>query len=324
VGGDTYVFAELDKNATWFLKGVGGAKVRKGDLKAVQVMGLLREKLNGKLGTPDDDAAVAEGEASAVAAAQSDSQEADGNIDPMDALDGVEEVASTIADVLPPKKQPKAPKAPEPVRRALAQALEVPTRPPCADPSDTGGTTTVHLYRRALSDKRVNARLYIRVDGIAWLLAYAADELAFQGVQPCEDQSPPKAGNCTAVAGLRLEWDFNAKSWEGEFVTGPLEGTTRCIAVNQLTQGIWDKLKEASRVEPSTLHHRTSLERKAAAKEWMTMWCAAIARNEPDEFDALMRVLETPSPPHGEKRSHPDTAVADGDWCLPGADGMML
>ena len=37
-GDNTYAFVELDKNAQWFLKGVGGRSVRKGDLKPVQAM----------------------------------------------------------------------------------------------------------------------------------------------------------------------------------------------------------------------------------------------------------------------------------------------
>ena len=48
------MFLELDKNAAWFLKGVGGPKTQKGSLKAVDVLQLLRK-------TFDDLTAVAEG-----------------------------------------------------------------------------------------------------------------------------------------------------------------------------------------------------------------------------------------------------------------------
>jgi hypothetical protein len=67
--------------------GVGGPKVKKGDLKAVQVMQLLRvmfkQKLDGEL---DEDAAVA--------GPGSDSQQPAGDIDPMDSMDVVVDVVS--------------------------------------------------------------------------------------------------------------------------------------------------------------------------------------------------------------------------------------
>ena len=44
VDGATHVYVELDKNAQWFLKGVGGPKARKGDLKAVKVLDLITPK----------------------------------------------------------------------------------------------------------------------------------------------------------------------------------------------------------------------------------------------------------------------------------------
>jgi hypothetical protein len=37
-GTTTHRFVELNKNAQWFLKGVGGLQTSKGDLKAVQVL----------------------------------------------------------------------------------------------------------------------------------------------------------------------------------------------------------------------------------------------------------------------------------------------
>ena len=43
VGDTTHTFIELNKSATWFLKGVGGLKIQKGDLKAVAVIALARK-----------------------------------------------------------------------------------------------------------------------------------------------------------------------------------------------------------------------------------------------------------------------------------------
>ena len=60
VGKASHTFVALDKNAAWFLRGVAGPAVRKGDLKAVQVMQVIREKLNHKLDLDDDTTAVAD------------------------------------------------------------------------------------------------------------------------------------------------------------------------------------------------------------------------------------------------------------------------
>ena len=70
-------------------EGVGGTNVKKGDLKAVQVMQLLsvmfKQKLGGEL---DEDAAVA--------GPGSDSQQPAGDIDPMDSMDVVVDVVSPV------------------------------------------------------------------------------------------------------------------------------------------------------------------------------------------------------------------------------------
>ena len=50
VPGETeHVFVHLDKNAHWFLKGVGGGKYQKGDLGPVQVLQLLKQAWNDQL-----------------------------------------------------------------------------------------------------------------------------------------------------------------------------------------------------------------------------------------------------------------------------------
>ena len=44
----THMFVNLDKNANWFLKGTGGWKTRKGDLKSVKVICDIRALFNGE------------------------------------------------------------------------------------------------------------------------------------------------------------------------------------------------------------------------------------------------------------------------------------
>ncbi len=323
VGDTTQVFVELDKNVPWFLKGVGGPRTQKGYLKAVEVMQLLRARFSEKLeGEPDDNAAVAEGQISADAATQSESQETDEYIDPMDAMDAMDEVAAVVAEVVPQKKAPKPKRRTQDTRRSLVLELEVPTRPRCAG-CGKDDKTVICVYRKPNSDKRTNSNLYLRMDCIEWLLAYAADELAFQGVEPASPApTPHQAGNCPAVADLHLEWDFSAKAWEGKFVAGPSVGTTKRMSVKDLDKHKWEKLEHESVVQ-GYLSNATPRERKNAVKEWMTMWCAAIARNESAEFDAIMGSLAASSTPHGEKRPLEDyhhTAVAAKEVCLAAAD----
>ena len=59
MGRMTFRFLQLDKNADWFLKGVGGGKCQKGDLKYVNVMEAIRVKFNQGEDFDDDGPAVA-------------------------------------------------------------------------------------------------------------------------------------------------------------------------------------------------------------------------------------------------------------------------
>ena len=296
IHGTTHLFVELDKNAEWFLKGVGGPKVQKGDLKPVGVLDLVRDILDRKLGQePNAEAAVAGGQLSAVAAAQS---EADEDIDPMDELDDLVQAVPTA------RKKPRTTKQPE---RAMVEKLVVPTRPRCVGCSDDD-KTVVWVYKKPLSEKRGNAHLFLRGDCIDWLLSYAADELSCQGVEPASPRTPVNAqrsGNCLAVADLHLQWDFDAKAWEASFVAGALVGTTKAMSVHDLNTEMWAKLRDESKVQGhfcrATMPHK-----KNAVKEVITMWCAAIARNEVPEFEATWGSPSSTS--RGEPESQ-DTTV---------------
>ena len=83
----------------------------------------------------------------------------------------------------------------------VIEKLQVPTRPACTS-CDKGGTTTISVYRKAASDKRSNGNLYVGTESLGWLLAYAADELHFQGAfRTKPEPSDKQTGNCTAAAG---------------------------------------------------------------------------------------------------------------------------
>jgi hypothetical protein len=305
--GDTiHTFVELDKNATWFLKGVGGAKTQKGDLKPVHVIDMLRHSYKIKVTCdPNAGAAVAEGSMTAVAASPSDGQAPTDDVDPMDALDSIAEAKT------PPKAKPD--KTKRGLFRAEPQRLEVATRPPCAACRE-GDTTAVWVYQAQKGQSlktRQDAALFLRVDSIGWLLAYAADELHLQGVRASRpDPSTEKAPNCTAVADLHLEYVFGKNLWQGTFLAGTLVGTVKRLAIKDLNKDMWQKLKEESKVDGyvTTSDFRS---RKDATKEWLTLWCAAVARSDAEAAD--MEAMLHPQTNRGQKRSLEGTAGAEED-----------
>ena len=118
-GENTYQFVELDKFAAWFRHGVGGIKLAKQDMKAIDVAKLVRrEFLNAAY---DQNPAVADG--------TDDHDQSDH--DPMNDLDDLADAAPS-ATKRPKKKTPKVQ-----YNRASVLVVKVPTRPRCAGlPSD--------------------------------------------------------------------------------------------------------------------------------------------------------------------------------------------
>ena len=87
----THTFVALHKEAQWFVKGVGG--VRKGELKAVNVLTMIRQKAGQGDYQPIDSEP-------SPAVAGSDSQtSADGDdYDPMDAMVALDSVAEAVSE----------------------------------------------------------------------------------------------------------------------------------------------------------------------------------------------------------------------------------
>ena len=296
VNGKTRTFVLVDKNAPWFLKGVGGKDTQKGDLKPVDVLKVLRQRFQSHAESPPHPAVAEEG-----------SQESEQYVDPMDAMD-------QLPGVQPKKAPKKASKVPKPdLARTLVQEITVPTRPKCAG-LDQEAPTTVCVYRRPSQEKRGNSALYLEVKDVAWLLAYAADELAFQGVEAASPE-PEQAGNCPAVADLYLEWDFDAKAWEGRFVAGEQKGDAMRMSITDLSGEVWDKLRDHDLVQ-GYFSKASILDKKNAAKEFVTMWGAAIVGNDDNALQVsadIARIIgrSDTSSPRGQKRLWEDPAVAD-------------
>ena len=290
VGDRVDTFLELDKNAMWFLKGVGGGKTQKGYLKPVLVIDMIRHAFKIKL---------------TGGAAVADLPEED--VDPMDALDDITEVVPEAKTVVR-KKKGNAKKETVKIKRKLfrtePQQLEVATRPACAA-SGLDDKTMIWIYQGQqgrTNIKHVDKNLFLRVDSIDWLLAYAADELHFQGVEASsnDDKGSEQSPNCTAVADLFVEYAFGINAWEATFVAGELAGTVKCVTVRDLNKDMWQKLKEVNKVD-GYLTTADFRERKSAAKEFLILWCEALAGAKPEaaEFEAL---AASPTK-RGEKRS---------------------
>ena len=117
--GSIRTFVELDKHARWFVKGVGGPKAAKGDLKAVLVLVVLRQQLNGR-----ELASRIGGTAVAAPVLPDAVVESSTDIDPMDELDDI-----AVTDSPSQPKPPKFRKVRASDRRAMVETLAVPTRP---------------------------------------------------------------------------------------------------------------------------------------------------------------------------------------------------
>ena len=313
LGGVALTFVELDKIAPWFRHGVGGPSTKKGDFKSVYITQLLRAMLKRSTAVADADTAdagVHSPAAAAVAGPGSDSQPSV-DVDPMDA---VMDVYAASAPTKTPTKKRKTRDS----GRAVVQELEVPTRPPCAG-RDGSCKTVVSVYRLPSSDRRSNGNVFLRVDCVDWLLAYAADEHFYQGVSP---SSPAPAddqdGNCSAVAGLFMEYNFTTQDWERTFLHGALVGTTKRVNANDVDKLIWNKLKDLSCVE-GYLARATMAEKRHAAKAFLTMWCAAAAGGNTAvaaDFDELMAASAAYSSSHGEQCDLEDVAVTAEEVCF--------
>ena len=201
-------FVEVNKNSEWFLKLVGGIACHKGGCKAVRILDDLYGEIL-KLGGDDQLSAVAGQQPPAVAEDDNDEDAAD----PMDLLDGDCDPSYYAA-----KKENKRPR--RKVVRHEIKTVVMPLRPPCADASCTDTKTVMVYYAGSNGRKK-----YLRCEDLNWLIAYAADELHFQGVV-CDGRGDiyNKSANCPAVADLNVEWDSQTKTWRAEFVDGEFRG----------------------------------------------------------------------------------------------------
>ena len=136
-------------------------------------------------------------------------------------------------------------------------------------------------------------KLFLRVDCISWLLAYAADEHFFQGVMRVENEEP-KEVNSTAVAGLNIEWDFTCDAWKAEFVSGEKCGTVRTLAMRDVSEKLWEKMVTSALLGAEGNFNEASIvTRKRVSKELLELWCGAIAERQGSVFEKFWGLRST-------------------------------
>ena len=204
---------------------------------------------------------------------------ADGDDDAPDPMDALDEVPDT-----PVKATKKAVRTPQKkTARAMVTELQMPQRPLCVGSAET---TTVWMYLKPNNRNVKTSSMYIRVDCIDWLLAYAADELFHQGVKrDTVADEDLKVANCSAVADVSLEWDFDKHLWEAEFLAGPFQGVTLSFGIADLTASRLAKFRSVGIGQPDPRSPTSALPtKKQVAKEFITLWCDAICK-ERDSFE---------------------------------------
>ena len=277
---ETHTFVALHKESHWFVKGVGGA--RKGDLKAVNVLTMIRHKLSDTdFQSIDSDTrpAVAGSDSSpAVAGSDSHGSADAAEYDPMDEMIALDSVAEAVSIKTSTRKRK--------VDRASVQELQVPTRPQCVDPASQEETTIF-----VCTPGRKTKVPCLRVDCIPWLLAYAADELACQGVS-CGDAASdctPQKANC-AIENVHVEWNFDSKMWDATFVGGHAQGEFLQFGPKDVTPALLKKLRVLERAN-GWYSKSSSSSNKNAAKEYVLIWCKAVNEKRIAEHNAMFQGL---------------------------------
>ena len=239
-GGGIVNFVEVTKNSEWFLKSAGGNDTQKGHVKRVRILDMLETAVAAE-------ATVVQG-----AGASRDA----GDVDPMDALD-----VHVPADLPKPKKNKK---------KHEVVTVQMPLRPY----DDAAPRVDVSVYFSGKNGKK----LLVRSDHIPWLMAYAADEIHHQGVAPAAVAAPARPANCTAVADLNVEWNFQSTAWEAEFIGGPHRGVKRRFSPQLFSNSArWERVVQADAPVD---------EKKSCAKRMVIDWCKSIVTGDVANFES--------------------------------------
>lgn len=293
----TRTFVALHKEALWFYKGVGGAK--KGELKSVNVLSMIRQRASDA-----DFESITPATSPAVAGGDSQSSADAADEDPMEAMVALDSVADAISNAQRKKRK---------VDRASVQELQVPTRPQCVDTASEE-QTTIFVYT---PPTRKNCVAHLRVDCIPWLLAYAADELACQGVSCCDaaSDSTPQKANC-AIENVHLEWNFESKRWVATFVGGHAQGEFLEFGPRDVTPALLKKLRSLE-LANGWYSKSSSESNRSAAKEYVLIWCKAVHEMRLAEHTATFEELFSPAPKQSDGTN---AATSPSDAAMAGVE----
>ena len=277
--GHVETFFKIVKRSSWFNKMIAGKEVRNGQLRCVDVLDELRDKIDHKLGLGGfgaPNAAVAEDEQPAVA-----------DMEPVDPMDALEELTQELT---PKKVNKPMPQRPKRLRGSTSksQIMVVPMRhvPLCVD----ANCTQIHQVRTYLAGA-TKRELWISVESLPWLVQYAADQVRLQGVVGAavaewESELVDMAPNCSRVPNLRLDWNFSTKQWNGKFVHGPCKGISQSMSPADHTDQGWANLRDNELVPDIDLVDASRSIKRDGAKKLLMEWCAAIAGGNRQEFEA--------------------------------------
>ena len=245
--GRDYDFVQVEKNAHWFLKTVGGLGTQKGQLKSVGVIADLR-----KLAAPVENA-----EATPDAKAKPAEDEED---DPMRALNVGDGFGSS--EKLEGDHRTKRQKRDESAKRGEACAS---TRPSAlvkrvSMPRSPGSADTVDVW--CYADRY---RLWLRSDSLMWLLEYVAADVDRHG--NTERPNDPDGVDAPAVAGKawKTRWDANLQSYVSVWLVGPKKGEKVTSPVGNVDKARYDAMRQLNKYKNPWSRATASDKRDAAA-----------------------------------------------------------
>ena len=83
---------------------------------------------------------------------------------------------------------------------------------------------------------------------------------------------------------MHLQWQFDAKAWDAEFIAGKYAGTRKRFLVEDLNKGRWQKLQKLSRVEEDW-PLKSRLAKRNGAKALIIAWGEAIVNDKGPAFE---------------------------------------
>ena len=233
-------FVHVKKSDNWLLHACRGSGYRRGDLKRSKILDTLLEKALMKM----EESAVAE---------QLD--------DPM------MQVECDALDARPTKKNKSSPSKKRQKGEQVV-SVEADLVPKAADPLNAD----IKQVRLLVTMKRDGPRVSIHADDLPWLVAYIADEVGFGGVIQEPEEASAVARPNSSVPDLRVEWDFRANVWKGEFLAGPLESRCWTCGPENFTTQKWNRVVQAGKAQGS-LQEATGEQVEQACLKFLELHC---------------------------------------------------